>query len=131
MDRAVEYLDKLSADSSGDPNLQRELAWGYQRLATVQGDSTQSNLGQVGAAESSNRKARTLFEAVAKANPKSVTDQINLAMAYRTQALFDVYLPSGRAEISQALAVTDPLITSNGNPVEVDTTINVIFTLGG
>ena len=119
LDRAVEYLDKLSADSSGDPNLQRELAWGYQRLATVQGDSTQSNLGQVGAAESSNRKARTLFEAVAKANPKSVTDQINLAMAYRTQALFDVYLPSGRAEISQALAVTDPLITSNGNQVEV------------
>lgn len=119
LDRAVEYLDKLSQDSAGDLDLQRELAWGYQRLAAVQGDTTQSNLGQVSAAEASNQKARALFEAVAKANPQNVTDQLNLAMAYRTRAAFDVYLPSGRAEILQAIAVTEPLMRTNGDKLEV------------
>jgi serine/threonine protein kinase len=119
LDRAVEYLDKLSQDASGDVDLQRELAWGYQRLAAVQGDTSQSNLGQVSAAEISNRKAMALFEAVAKSNPRNVTDQLNLAMAYRTRALFDIYEPRGRAEIDQAIAITDPLMQSDGTKVEV------------
>jgi non-specific serine/threonine protein kinase/serine/threonine-protein kinase len=119
LDRAVEYLDKLSQDAIGDVDLQRELAWGYQRLAAVQGDTSQSNLGQVSAAQASNRKALALFEAVAKMNPRNVTDQLNLAMAYRTRALFDIYEPSGRKEIDQALAVTDPLMQTDGNNVEV------------
>jgi non-specific serine/threonine protein kinase/serine/threonine-protein kinase len=119
LDRAVEYLDKLSQDAIGDVDLQRELAWGYQRLAAVQGDTSQSNLGQISAAQASNRKALALFEAVAKMNPHNVTDQLNLAMAYRTRALFDIYEPSGRKEIDQALAVTDPLMQTDGNNVEV------------
>ncbi len=119
LNRAVEYLDNLSRDASGDLNLQRELAWGYERLATVQGDTTQSNLGQVSAAEESHRKAMALFETVAKANPNSVTDQLNLAMAYRMRAFFDIYLPPGRAEIERSLAVTEPLMRTNGDNLEV------------
>jgi eukaryotic-like serine/threonine-protein kinase len=119
LDRAVEYLDNLSQDASGDLNLQRELAWAYERLATVQGDTTQSNLGQVSAAEESHRKAMALFEAVAKANPHSVTDQLNVAMAYRMRAFFDIYVPSGGAEIERALAVTEPLMLTNGDNLDV------------
>lgn len=119
LNRAVEYLDHLSQDAAGDLNLQRELAWAYQRLATVQGDTTQSNLGQVSAAEESHRKAMALFEAVARANPHNVTDQLNLAMVYRMRAFFDIYMPSGSAEIERALAVTDPLMRSNGDDIEV------------
>ncbi len=119
LNRAVEYLDNLSQDAAGDLNLQRELAWAYQRLATVQGDTTQSNLGQVSAAEKSHRKAMALFEAVARANPQNVADQLNLAMAYRMRAFFDIYMPSGSAEIERALAVTDPLIRANRDDIEV------------
>jgi eukaryotic-like serine/threonine-protein kinase len=119
LDRAVEYLDNLSQDANGDLNLQRELAWAYERLATVQGDTTQSNLGQVSAAEESHRKAMALFEAVAKAKPHSVTDQLNLAMAYRMRAFFDIYVPSGGAEIERPLAVTEPLMQSNGSNLDV------------
>jgi len=119
LDRALQYLDKLSSDSAGDINLQRELAWAYHRLATVQGDTTQSNLGQVHAAEISNRKAMTFFEAVAKANPNDVTDQLNLAMAYRWRAFFDVFETTGRAEIDRALAVTEPLLGKNPNNIDV------------
>ena len=120
LDRAVQYLDKLSQDSAGDVNLQRELAWAYQRLATVQGDTSQSNLGEVSAAQVSNQKAMALFEAVAKANANNVTDQLNLAMAYRARAFFDIYEPSGLAEINRALAVTEPLMRSNANNLDLE-----------
>jgi tetratricopeptide (TPR) repeat protein len=119
LDRAVQYLDKLSQDAAGDVNLQRELAWAYQRLATVQGDTTQSNLGQVKAAEVSNRKAMALFEAVAKANPHNLTDQLNLAMTYRWRAFLDIYEPNGIAEINRALAVTEPLLRSLGDDLNL------------
>jgi eukaryotic-like serine/threonine-protein kinase len=119
LDRAVQYLDKLSQDAAGDINLQRELAWAYHRLATVQGDTTQSNLGQVGAAEVSNKKAMALFEAVAKANPQHAADQINLAMAYRWRAFFDIYETTGRSEIDRALAVTEPLMRTNSDNVDL------------
>jgi serine/threonine protein kinase/tetratricopeptide (TPR) repeat protein len=120
LDRAVQYLDKLSQDAAGDINLQRELAWAYHRLATVQGDTTQSNLGEVNAAEVSNRKAMALFEAVAKANPNNVTDQLNLAMAYRGRAFFDIYETTGRAEIDRALAVTEPLLHMSIGNVDLE-----------
>jgi serine/threonine protein kinase len=119
LDRAVQYLDKLSQDSAGDINLQRELAWAYHRLATVQGDTTQSNLGQVKAAEVSNRKAMALFETVAKANPSSLADQLNLAMAYRWRAFRDIYETAGLGEINRALAVTEPLTRTNANNVDL------------
>jgi serine/threonine protein kinase len=119
LDRAVQYLDKLSQDAAGDLDLQRELGWAYHRLATVQGDTTQSNLGQVAAAEVSNKKAMALFEAVAKANPQNLTDQINLAMAYRWRAFFDVYETTGPAEIDRALAVTEPLVATSADNVDL------------
>ena len=119
LNRAVEYLDNLSQDAGGDLNLQRELAWAYERLSTVQGDTTQSNLGQVSAAEESHRKAMALFEAVARSNPDNVTDQLNLAMTYRMRAFFDIYQPSGGPEIQRALAVTDPLMRAHGDDLEV------------
>jgi eukaryotic-like serine/threonine-protein kinase len=119
LDRAVEYLDKLSTDTAGDVDLQRELAWGYQRLSAVQGDTSQSNLGQISAAEVSIRKSIALFEAVAKANPKNVTDQLNLAMAYRRKAFTDVFERNGRQEIDQALAISAPLMQTDGTKPEV------------
>ena len=119
LDRAVEYLDKLAQDSSGDWDLQRELAWGYQRLSAVQGDTSQSNLGEISAAAVSIRKSIALFEAVAKANPRNVTDQLNLAMAYRRRAFTDIYERSGRQEIDQALAITEPLMQTDAAKVEV------------
>ena len=119
LDRAVEYLDKLSQDSGGDVDLQRELAWGYQRLSAVQGDTTQSNLGQISAAEVSVGKSIAFFEVVAKSNPHNLTDQLNLAMAYRRRAFNDVYERNGRQEIDQALAITDPLMKTDAAKPEV------------
>ena len=117
LDRAVQYLDRVAQDADGDAQLQRELAFAYQRLATVQGDATVSNMGQVSASELSAKKATVLFEAVAKANPNNTTDQLNVAMIYRKQGMSDVFYPEGRPEIDKALAITDRLMQTDGqNP---------------
>lgn len=119
LDRAVEYLDKISKDAGGDIDLQRELAWGYERLSVVQGDTSESNLGEIGSAEASIQKSIALFEAVAKANPNNVSDQLNLAMAYRRRAFADIYEQGGRNEIDEALAITQPLMRTYGSNLDV------------
>ena len=117
LDRAVEYLDKLAQDSEGDVDLQRELAWGYQRLAVVQGSPTEANLGDRAAAEASNRKATVLFEAVAKANPNDVIDQLNVAMGHRLLSFSSLFEESGRRDLEQAMAITERLMkTDASNP---------------
>ena len=114
LDRAVQYLDSVSKDAAGDSELERELAWGYQRLASVQGDATVSNTGQISDAEASTRKAIALFDEVGRANPGNVVDQLNSAMAHRRKGISDNFYPDGRPEIEKALAITDPLMRSAG-----------------
>ena len=110
LDRAVEYLDKLSGEASGDPELQRELAWGYQRLAVVQGNQEESNLGNVQAALASDRKALALFESVARANPKNTIDQLNVAMMHRILSFSELMEGGGREDLERAMAITDRLV---------------------
>jgi eukaryotic-like serine/threonine-protein kinase len=119
LDRAVEYLDKLAQDVNGNTDLQRELAFGYERLASVQGNSTESSVGQVSAADVSTRKSIALFETVAKANPANISDQLNLARVYRVMASADYFYPSARPELAKALAVTDSLMQRHGDDPKV------------
>ena len=119
LDRASQYLDRVAGDATGDSELQRELAHAYQRLATVQGDATVSNVGEVSAAETSSQKATALFEAVAMANPNNTIDQLNVAMIHRQKGYSDVYYPSGRPEIEKALAITDRLMRIDGQNSKV------------
>lgn len=113
LDRAVEYLDKLSAEAAGDPDLQRELAWGYQRLAVVQGNQEESNLGNVEAGLRSDRKALALFEAVAKARPNDSIDQLNVAMMHRILSFSELMEGGGREELEKAIAITDRLVKAD------------------
>jgi non-specific serine/threonine protein kinase/serine/threonine-protein kinase len=119
LDHAVEYLDKLSQDANGNVDLQRELAWGYQRLAAVQGAANVSNVGEVDASIASTHKAFALFEAVAKANPNDTHDQLNLAKILYQMAFADLYYPEGRPEIDKAIVITERLMKADGKNVEV------------
>jgi eukaryotic-like serine/threonine-protein kinase len=80
--RALEYLDSLSRESSGDPSLQRELATAYDRVGDVQGATANPNLGDFGGAIESYTKALAIWEALAASNPTDVNTQIGLAGAY-------------------------------------------------
>ncbi len=119
LDRAVEYLDSVAKDSGGDPDLQRELAWGYQRLAVVQGNPTESNLGDLNAALTSDRKSLGLFEQVAKANPNNDIDQLNVAMMHRILSYSEIGQSSGRQDLDQAMAITDRLLQKGSTDPKV------------
>jgi non-specific serine/threonine protein kinase/serine/threonine-protein kinase len=114
LDRALQYLDSLAKESSGDASLQRELAAGYLRIGNLQGSTLDASLGQPKDALSSFKKALAIREAVAKANPLNAEDQLNLAIAHRALArMLDSAGEEGsRPHADQALAITDRLAAS-------------------
>ena len=63
--RALEYLERLSAESSRDPKLAREVALGYERIGVVRGAGYESNLGNPGASLESLRKSNAILERLA------------------------------------------------------------------
>ena len=127
LDRAVQYLDVLTKDSAGDADLQRELAWGFQRLAVVQGSPTESNLGDTAAAVESTRKATVLFEAVARANRDNLIDQLNVAMGHRLLSFYFLLDPGGRRDLDQAMAITARLLSVNGSSPQVKSERSIEF----
>jgi len=70
VENSLKYLAALSAESSTEPSLQRELASAYEKVADVQGGYRIANLGDTAGAISSYRKALTLREQLAAADPQ-------------------------------------------------------------
>jgi tetratricopeptide (TPR) repeat protein len=66
---SLEYLEGLAPDVRGDPDLAREVAEGYWRIARIQGVPVELNLGEPGQAEISLQKANTLIEGILANHP--------------------------------------------------------------
>jgi non-specific serine/threonine protein kinase/serine/threonine-protein kinase len=66
---ALEYLDSLAHESSGDAGLRRELASAYLKVGNVQGNPTNANLGDTAGALQSYGKALALSEAASRLAP--------------------------------------------------------------
>lgn len=115
LEQAVRYLDSLSKESRGDVSLERELATAYQRIGLLQGNGLDANLGQTEAAIASLRKSLALFDSVASANPRNITDQLNLAHACRvlSSVLGNTGKPDAREQVDRALAITAALLRDN------------------
>ncbi|MGA9510049.1 MAG: serine/threonine-protein kinase, partial [Candidatus Sulfotelmatobacter sp.] len=82
VDRALQYLDSLSHESSGTPGLQRELASAYERVGDVQGNPYYANLGDTAGATESFRKALQIRLALAGDQRGSPEDRAALAGVY-------------------------------------------------
>ena len=80
--RALEYLDSLSRESSGDPSLQHELAAAYDRLGDVLGYAGGPNLGDFTGAAQSYAKALAIRETLAAANSSDRSLQGELLEEY-------------------------------------------------
>jgi tetratricopeptide (TPR) repeat protein len=61
--RSLEYLDRLAADAGDDPALRLDLAGAYFRIANVQGNPTDNNLGRTADALASYRRGLALLPA--------------------------------------------------------------------
>jgi non-specific serine/threonine protein kinase/serine/threonine-protein kinase len=83
VERALEYLDRLSNESSGDPQLQRELAAAYERLGDVQGRPNVANIGNSALALECYRKALSIREALASTGTPSADIKADIAQTYQ------------------------------------------------
>jgi eukaryotic-like serine/threonine-protein kinase len=82
VNRALEYLDSLSQEASGDSDLQRELAAAYDRVGDLLGYSGAANLGDYAGALQSYEKALSIREASATAHPGDRQMQLDLLNDY-------------------------------------------------
>ena len=81
--RALEYLDSLSSESSGDAELAPELAAAYEKVGDVQGNPQNPNLGDTKGALESYDKAAGIREKLLAENPQDTAVQLALADLYK------------------------------------------------
>jgi eukaryotic-like serine/threonine-protein kinase len=117
--RALEYLDSLSREASGDLALQRELAAAYDRVGDVLGYDGAANLGDFPGALQSYNKALVIREAAAAANPNDIqiqsdllNDYFHLSFALNSTADYAGAL----ANLRKALPVAQRLAATHADP---------------
>jgi eukaryotic-like serine/threonine-protein kinase len=114
--RAQEYLDSLAQESKSDPALLRELAAAYTRLASVQGNRRDANVGDTPKAVRNYRKASELLEADALLEPANREARLELAQADLNLGLCLLRTgdKNGNKEATQkALGILESLAASN------------------
>lgn len=117
--RALEYLDSLSREASGDPSLQSELATAYDSVGDVLGSSDNPNLGDFQGAAASYAKALAIWEALAAANPADMNVQLGLGSEYFrvTQVLENIGdFTAARATMQRAQPLVHRMMTEQNNP---------------
>ena len=129
---ALDYLDNLSAESSGDPTLQAELATAYEKVGDVQGNPYGANLGNLDGALESYRKAVTIREVLRAANRADAKLKLNLGNSYKKTA--DILWAKGQnhealSNYRKALTTFEELVQADPKSPEYLMTINL--TLNG
>ena len=90
---ALEYLDNLAVESTGDAGLQSEIAAAYQKVGDVQGNPYQSNLGNMEGAIDAYRKSLAIREKLVAENPADAEMRRGLAKSY--EATGDMFWTKG------------------------------------
>jgi serine/threonine protein kinase/tetratricopeptide (TPR) repeat protein len=121
LERALEYLDSLAKESSGDVSLQRELAAAYLRIGSLQGSTLEASLGQSNDALASLKKAVAIRQAVVTAGPNNASDQLDLAIACHSLArmMDSAGQPGAREQADEALAITGRLVKAGNTSLEL------------
>ncbi|HUR32333.1 MAG TPA: protein kinase [Vicinamibacterales bacterium] len=79
--KALEYLDGLASESTGDVQLQRELAAAYDRVGDVQGNQSTANLGDITGALASYRKAQAIRAQLAAGDADDLATRLDAALS--------------------------------------------------
>lgn len=121
VDRALQYLNSLAQESSGDITLQRELSNAYERVGTVQGGFLQNSLGDTRGSLISYQKALAIRKQIATKS-SDWHDRVSLAEAYRLVATQQWALgerPTARQNIDMAVAISAALNSLHANEFQV------------
>ena len=109
---ALEYLDTLSAVSSDDATLQRELASAYEKVGNVQGPPGRANLGNLVGALASHGKAlaiRTRLAASSRAGPSAKRELARSYAAIGELSQITGDIPAALEHYRSAFAVFDSI----------------------
>jgi eukaryotic-like serine/threonine-protein kinase len=112
IERAIGYLEKLSAQPQVDAALAEEIGWGWLRLAELLGGHSAVNAGQVDAAEANYKKALATLGVANAKQPAHIGLGFRLAMAHRG---YGVYLATlgkqdeATVQFDRAIAVGERL----------------------
>lgn len=109
LDKALQYLDSLAGEAGNDPALLRELATAYERMAEVQGEFLNDNLGDTGGSLRSDQKAIALRKQLVATRDSTWKDR--LALANSSRAVASELLATGDASHALA-AVREAIATS-------------------
>jgi serine/threonine protein kinase len=134
LERAQEYLDDLAKESKTDPGLLRELAASYSRLAGLQGDSRDANLGNTAMSLQNLRRAIELDRAAVALDPRNRDLKRELAEDYTRLdlPLFQTGDRKGEREcLREALLILEPLGVSNSDDVRVQSALGKAYELNG
>lgn len=110
--RALDYLDPLAREATGDFGLQMELADAYVRIGSIQGSPNEVNLGDSAGALLSYGKARQILESVLSRRPREIPAQMQYARLLLQIADVHIYLRQGaqvRPEADGSLHVWEQL----------------------
>jgi eukaryotic-like serine/threonine-protein kinase len=113
VDTAIQYLDSLSKEASGDLSLLTELATAYATVARIQGDPSIANIGKSDQALASVEKALRLSDEVLRVAPDSLAG-LRIRTAARTMKGMLLYSVrrqrvSGIEALREAAAAADAL----------------------
>jgi eukaryotic-like serine/threonine-protein kinase len=114
--KALEYLDNLAREASGDPVLQAELATAYQKVGDVQGNPFGANLGDTAGALASYRKEVAIREALTGRPQPDRQAARDLMAAYRRLGLLEDEAGetrNGVAHLSRALQLGERLLAED------------------
>ena len=116
---SLEYLDSLALESGGDRTLMFELASAYQKIGDVQGYGRRPNLGQLGPALESHRKALAIARQLAASDSSPRIARLLARAWHRTGFLLRSHRQTAAAveHFRNGLVVAERLYAAHpGNP---------------
>ena len=121
VERGLEYLNRLAADSRGDIEIQRELLAGYRKIGELQGNIYTPNLGDIAGARTSYLRALELAQSIKSYDPDSRRSRLDFALV--CQDLSDIAATGGNRQEAldrsqQAIALLDPPAAHDAQDVE-------------
>ncbi|MFN7937788.1 MAG: serine/threonine-protein kinase [Bryobacteraceae bacterium] len=130
---SLEYLQALESEAKGDPELAREVAAAYVKVASVQGVPIGPNLGEAKEAEASLQHAAALLEPVLRQNPRdkaalvlsAVVKESRMILAENERRGADARILARGASAQAAAAVALGGLSKQENADATRVTLNV------
>ena len=105
----LEYLDNLARDAGSDLELQKEIAAAYVKIGDAEGLPTKTNLGRVGDALLSYKKAADIYQKIAAQDPAYLMDLAKFDLDYAALLRFTHNLKEARELSATAIHTLERL----------------------